>query len=79
MIKGKGAKMFLYYVTKIHYDAFNFAGGYGVATGGPFAWGLCYNKEMSPSKFYCDDYYKYTYPCTPGVSYHGRGALPIYW
>ncbi|KAE8731031.1 Chitinase-like protein 1 [Hibiscus syriacus] len=53
--------------------------GYGVATGGPLAWGLCYNKEMSPSKVYCDDYYKYTYPCTPGVSYHGRGALPIYW
>lgn len=53
--------------------------GYGVATGGPLAWGLCYNKEMSPSKTYCDDYYKYTYPCTPGVSYHGRGALPLYW
>ncbi|KAK8525372.1 hypothetical protein V6N12_014067 [Hibiscus sabdariffa] len=27
------------------------SGGYGVATGGPLAWGLCYNKEMSPSKF----------------------------
>ncbi|KAJ6772178.1 CHITINASE-LIKE PROTEIN 1 [Salix koriyanagi] len=53
--------------------------GYGVATGGPLAWGLCYNKEMSPSQTYCDDYYKYTYPCTPGVSYHGRGALPLYW
>lgn len=55
------------------------SGGYGVATGGPLAWGLCYNKEMSPSQTYCDDYYKYTYPCTPGVSYHGRGALPLYW
>lgn len=53
--------------------------GYGVATGGPLAWGLCYNKEMSPSQTYCDDEFKYTYPCTPGVSYHGRGALPIYW
>ncbi|EXB55741.1 Chitinase-like protein 2 [Morus notabilis] len=53
--------------------------GYGVATGGPLAWGLCYNKEMSPSKLYCDDDYKDTFPCTPGVSYHGRGALPIYW
>ncbi|KAM7280501.1 hypothetical protein ACFE04_007635 [Oxalis oulophora] len=53
--------------------------GYGVATGGTFAWGLCYNKEMSPDKTYCDEYYKYTYPCTPGVSYHGRGALPLYW
>lgn len=53
--------------------------GYGVATGGPLAWGLCYNKEMSPSQSYCDDYYKYTYPCTPGAEYYGRGALPIYW
>lgn len=55
------------------------AGGYGVATGGPLAWGLCYNKEMSPSHSYCDDYYKLTYPCSPGAEYYGRGALPIYW
>ncbi|BBN67385.1 Chitinase family protein [Prunus dulcis] len=54
-------------------------GGYGVATGGPLAWGLCYNREMSPMQSYCDDYYKYTYPCTPGAEYYGRGALPIYW
>ncbi|CAA2976235.1 chitinase-like protein 1 [Olea europaea var. sylvestris] len=53
--------------------------GYGVATGGPLAWGLCYNKEMSPSQDYCDDYYKYTYPCAPGAQYYGRGALPLYW
>ncbi|KAI5565484.1 hypothetical protein BDE02_14G125000 [Populus trichocarpa] len=53
--------------------------GYGVATGGPLAWGLCYNKEMSPSQSYCDDFYKYTYPCTPGAEYYGRGAIPIFW
>ncbi|XWS16670.1 hypothetical protein CRYUN_Cryun34aG0111000 [Craigia yunnanensis] len=53
--------------------------GYGVATGGPLAWGLCYNKEMSPSQDYCDDFYKYMYPCAPGAQYYGRGALPIYW
>ncbi|XP_004296698.1 PREDICTED: chitinase-like protein 1 [Fragaria vesca subsp. vesca] len=53
--------------------------GYGVATGGPLAWGLCYNREMSPMQSYCDDFYKYTYPCTPGAEYYGRGALPIYW
>nr|ACJ85217.1 unknown [Medicago truncatula]ACJ85223.1 unknown [Medicago truncatula]AFK49011.1 unknown [Medicago truncatula] len=41
--------------------------GYGVATGGPLAWGLCYNHEMSPAQTYCDDYYKLTYPCTPGA------------
>nr|DAD43920.1 TPA_asm: hypothetical protein HUJ06_002150 [Nelumbo nucifera] len=53
-------------------------GGYGVATGGPLAWGLCYNHEMSPSQSYCDST-DYVYPCTPGVEYYGRGALPIYW
>ncbi|EHA8590461.1 chitinase-like protein 1 [Cocos nucifera] len=51
--------------------------GYGVATGGPLAWGLCYNHEMSPSQSYCADDYKY--PCTPGAEYYGRGALPVYW
>ncbi|KAK9201065.1 hypothetical protein WN944_016266 [Citrus x changshan-huyou] len=58
---------------------FGTTGGYGVATGGPLAWGLCYNHEMSPSQSYCDDSYKYTYPCTPGAEYYGRGAIPIYW
>ncbi|XP_071723177.1 chitinase-like protein 1 [Rutidosis leptorrhynchoides] len=53
--------------------------GYGVATGGPTAWGLCYNREMSPSQGYCDESYKYTFPCSPGAEYYGRGALPIYW
>ncbi|KAL3635016.1 serine/threonine protein kinase, CMGC, dual-specificity [Castilleja foliolosa] len=53
--------------------------GYGVVTGGPLAWGLCYNRELSPSKSYCDDYYKYEYPCAPGAEYYGRGAIPIYW
>lgn len=53
--------------------------GYGVATGGPEAWGLCYNKEMSPSKDYCDEYFKFDYPCSPGAEYYGRGAIPLYW
>ncbi|KAL5167557.1 Chitinase-like protein 1 [Glycine soja] len=53
--------------------------GYGVATGGPLAWGLCYNHEMSPMQSYCDDYFKLTYPCTPGAEYYGRGAIPIFW
>jgi hypothetical protein len=53
--------------------------GYGVATGGPLAWGLCYKREMSPSQDYCDDFYKYRYPCAPGATYYGRGALPLYW
>ncbi|KAF3457079.1 hypothetical protein FNV43_RR01736 [Rhamnella rubrinervis] len=53
--------------------------GYGVATGGPLAWGLCYNKEMSPSQAYCDDSYKFEFPCAPGAMYYGRGAIPVYW
>ncbi|CAJ1838825.1 unnamed protein product [Sphenostylis stenocarpa] len=53
--------------------------GYGVATGGPLAWGLCYNHEMSPMQSYCDEYFKLTYPCTPGAEYYGRGAIPIFW
>lgn len=56
-----------------------FIGGDGVVTGGPLAWGLCFNKEMSPSQDYCNDYFKLTYPCAPGAQYYGRGALPIYW
>lgn len=52
-------------------------GGYGVATGGPEAWGLCYNHEMSPSQSYCAEDLKY--PCVDGVDYYGRGALPVYW
>lgn len=54
-------------------------GGYGVATGGPLAWGLCYNKEMSPSQAYCDESYKFEFPCAPGAMYSGRGAIPVYW
>lgn len=51
--------------------------GYNVATGGPNAWGLCYNHELSPSQSYCSE--DYLYPCTPGVEYYGRGAIPVYW
>lgn len=51
--------------------------GYGVATGGPLAWGLCYNHEMSPSQTYCAE--NDLYPCVEGAEYYGRGALPVYW
>ncbi|KAL7106109.1 hypothetical protein ACP275_07G090800 [Erythranthe tilingii] len=53
--------------------------GYGVATGGPLAWGLCFNREMSPSQSYCDESYASDYPCSPGADYYGRGAIPIFW
>uniref|UniRef100_A0A0E0IER0 chitinase n=1 Tax=Oryza nivara TaxID=4536 RepID=A0A0E0IER0_ORYNI len=52
--------------------------GYSVATGGPLAWGLCYNHELSPSQSYCDNSNE-LYPCVEGVEYYGRGALPVYW
>ncbi|KAF3944187.1 hypothetical protein CMV_029321 [Castanea mollissima] len=42
-------------------------------------WGLCYNKEKNSNSNYCDEHYKKSYPCAPGVAYYGRGALPIYW
>ncbi|MCD7447169.1 hypothetical protein HAX54_025515 [Datura stramonium] len=46
---------------------------------GPLAGSVLYNKEMSPSQDYCDDYFKLTYHALPGAQYYGRGALPIYW
>ena len=45
-----------------------FLGGSKVATKEPLACGLCYNKEMNSSSYYCDEQYKSTYPCTPGVA-----------
>lgn len=53
------------------------AGGWSVAPKGPLAWGLCYKEELSPDSLYCEPSYKY--PCVPGISYHGRGAMPVYW
>ncbi|KAK4375722.1 hypothetical protein RND71_006399 [Anisodus tanguticus] len=38
-------------------------GGYGVATGGPLAWGLYYNKEMSPSQYYSELNSMVVVPC----------------
>lgn len=43
----------------------------------PTKWGLCYKEELSPDSTYCES--SLVYPCSPGVSYHGRGALPVYW
>lgn len=57
-----------------------FSGGYKVAIKEPLSWGLRYNKEMNSNSYnYCDEHYKNTYPCAPGVACYGRGALPIYW
>jgi hypothetical protein len=42
-----------------------------------YAWGLCYNQELSPSSIYCVD--DPSYPCVNGVSYHGRGIFMLYY
>ena len=50
-----------------------------MATKEQLEWGSCYKKENNSNSNYCDEHYKKAYPCAPGVSYYGRGALPIYW
>lgn len=54
------------------------AGGWPGAKDSPYAWGLCYNRELSPTYEYCKGD-ELLYPCAPGASYHGRGAFPLYW
>lgn len=51
--------------------------GWSGSRGGPYAWGLCYKEELSPQSIYCLVDKKYT--CVNGVSYHGRGPLPLYY
>uniref|UniRef100_A0A0E0AXT9 chitinase n=1 Tax=Oryza glumipatula TaxID=40148 RepID=A0A0E0AXT9_9ORYZ len=48
--------------------------GYSVATGGPLAWGLCYNHELSPSQSYCDNSNE-LYPCVEGVKNYNYGII----
>ena len=55
------------------------SGGNKVVTREQLSRDLCYNKEMNSDLSYCDEHYKNTYPCAPGVAYYDRGALPIYW
>ncbi|KAM0923050.1 hypothetical protein ACQ4PT_005807 [Festuca glaucescens] len=51
----------------------------GIFYPNPLAWGLCYNREMSPDQnYYCDDSNE-LYRCVEGVRYYGRGAIPVYW
>ena len=55
-----------------------FSGENKVATKEQLEGGLCYNKEKNSNSNFCDEHYKKAYPCSPGVAYFGRGALPIY-
>eukprot|EP01018_Ginkgo_biloba_P012364 Gb_10203 [translate_table: standard] len=49
----------------------------GSSSDAAFTWGLCYKEELSPDSVYCQP--SLVYPCAPYASYHGRGALPVYW
>lgn len=51
--------------------------GWSGSVGGAYSWGLCYNQELSPQSIYCEP--DAMYPCVTGVSYQGRGPLPIYY
>ncbi|KAK4596455.1 hypothetical protein RGQ29_014479 [Quercus rubra] len=52
---------------------------YNVTTKEPSASSLCHYKKTNSNSYYCDEQYKNTYPCTSGIAYYSRGALPIYW
>ncbi|CAM6091642.1 unnamed protein product [Calypogeia fissa] len=51
--------------------------GWSGSKGGPYLWGLCFIEDLSPSSIYCVEDARY--PCVNGVSYHGRGPLPVYY
>jgi hypothetical protein len=51
--------------------------GWSGSVDGPYAWGLCYNQELSPSSIYCVS--DIQYPCVNGVSYQGRGVFMLYY
>ncbi|XP_039136058.1 chitinase 10-like [Dioscorea cayenensis subsp. rotundata] len=53
-------------------------GGWATAPDGPYAWGLCFKEEVSPSSDYCDSTNK-QWPCSPGKSYKGRGPIQLSW
>ncbi|KAF3966103.1 hypothetical protein CMV_009762 [Castanea mollissima] len=52
---------------------------YNVTTKEPSASSLCHYKKTNSNSYYCDEQYKNTYPCTSGIAYYSRGALPFYW
>ena len=57
-------------------------GGWATAPDGPHAWGLCFNAEVGCGDGTCTQYCdttNATYPCAPGQTYHGRGAIQLSW
>lgn len=57
-------------------------GGWPTAPDGPQAWGLCFVEEVGCQLGGCTQYCDTTnvdYPCVPGQTYHGRGAMQLSW
>lgn len=53
-------------------------GGWATAPDGPYAWGLCFKEEVTPQTDYCDSS-NTRWPCSPAVSYKGRGPIQLSW
>lgn len=57
-------------------------GGWPDAPDGPYAWGLCFIEEVGCQNNGCPQYCdpnNAQYPCAPGKTYHGRGAIQLSW
>lgn len=57
-------------------------GGWPAAPDGPYAWGLCFVEEVGCQNNGCPQYCdagNAQYPCAPGKTYHGRGAIQLSW
>ncbi|MCA9715175.1 MAG: hypothetical protein KC468_10885 [Myxococcales bacterium] len=57
-------------------------GGWPQAPDGPYAWGLCFIEEVGCENNACPQYCdanNMQYPCAPGKTYHGRGAIQLSW
>ncbi|WP_219907907.1 glycoside hydrolase family 19 protein [Enhygromyxa salina] len=57
-------------------------GGWPAAPDGPFSWGLCFIEEVGCQDNGCPQYCdpnNVQYPCAPGRTYHGRGAIQLSW
>ena len=57
-------------------------GGWPDAPDGPHAWGLCFIEEVGCENNACPQYCdanNQQWPCAPGKTYHGRGAMQLSW
>jgi chitinase len=57
-------------------------GGWPAAPDGPHSWGLCFIEELGCANNACPQYCdpnNLQYPCAPGRTYHGRGAIQLSW